>query len=752
MKPIPETEQTWLRGFFSGANALHWEQILSGHARADWLALITPWIDFLATPPLVHPILLPVFASEGIRHWYAMAPDDQAAAQLMEEVRALVGPSFSKSSAAWHPLSPSDEVERALLGRFGWRVMRIDASAGADRPHVERSVALYRQLLGRRPPVPERVQRPFTMARKDFDLALIVGDAAGAQRFLDEMVDSGRIGADQQRFLRVRLLAGLGRTEEIAHDRGLIESIMNLALPPQTIVDVVEALYGSYIASHEHELELPALVKQFGNRIARPYGALFRERRGIRLPRTLRAFFLYEASQDQPNDARCRAIADAYPREDADFDLIQRWLRSIVRTEPGDGRDRARQAIADEDYDLAANLALQALPEPWAYSIALRCASEVQAGEVSAALFQAIRQLGPAAVSQLSERDRVRHARLTASQPSSNRPRADTSWLAWSQNVIERDDAWAPLQVLADASLKWDIGRYSTDADGCARLAEVIGNASEPAASTFRDAFPSMVDFFVDRPEKPVRAFLPIYSMLIRIIAWSGSVSAPELEIATSLTRALLAVGPNSDVYRECVQNLQEILQTNNAPVHLDWALGLAELLVLFPSQDAELRLRLFMTVLGMCQAMAHRLSVAQRAVLELLSRDYGCPECLNEIPAPQRTDVSDGLATFAGVIGIYTLNEPAGVRARTTIEQLLPAARVELNGDLTASDRLRHLARTADLFVFAWRTSTHQAFYCVKDARKDRDIIMPAGGGTASLVKSVLDEIRSSQSVVRPV
>jgi hypothetical protein len=54
-------------------------------------------------------------------------------------------------------------------------------------------------------------------------------------------------------------------------------------------------------------------------------------------------------------------------------------------------------------------------------------------------------------------------------------------------------------------------------------------------------------------------------------------------------------------------------------------------------------------------------------------------------------------------------------------------------------------LARNADMFVFAWKSGKHQAFYCVKEAMRGRDIIMPTGKGTASIVKSVLDSIASN-------
>ena len=54
------------------------------------------------------------------------------------------------------------------------------------------------------------------------------------------------------------------------------------------------------------------------------------------------------------------------------------------------------------------------------------------------------------------------------------------------------------------------------------------------------------------------------------------------------------------------------------------------------------------------------------------------------------------------------------------------------------STSALTNLARTADIFVVAWRRSSHQAFYCVKSALGGKDPIYAAGKGTASIVNAV--------------
>ena len=55
---------------------------------------------------------------------------------------------------------------------------------------------------------------------------------------------------------------------------------------------------------------------------------------------------------------------------------------------------------------------------------------------------------------------------------------------------------------------------------------------------------------------------------------------------------------------------------------------------------------------------------------------------------------------------------------------------RVECNSELVCTPRLRKLAQSADVFVFAWKSSKHAAYDCVKAALPDKDVLVMAPGG----------------------
>ncbi len=745
MIEVAPSELYWLQRFFSGENRLTWPEIASETAPVGWLAQLLPWLRFLQKTPPQFPLVLAVFAVDGARLWYGVADDRERTTQMAEELQAFVGPSYSNFGGRLCELSPSDPLETALRERFGPLAVRLEATTIDDSKDIERQLLLYHGVLARRPPVPIRGRRPFGRVRGDFDNALLAGHAAGARRFLDELCDSGRVSAEQRKCLEIRFLAGLGRYEELARSHALITSVMDLALPPQTLVDVVDALYKTYLAPLAGTYDLNHIRETFKRHVGHSYGPLFRERRGIRQPEVLLSFLLYESSLQQPNLARCERLMQAYPDEGNARDLAQQIVDRVRRSEPvavGGHLAEVRQAIADEDYAVAIDLCFDEIPELWAYSALLRCVVEMESAELAGRVIDLVHAADPDVHAKFSKKDRDRFDELRVLAQTGRGERHDAGWIEWARAVISQPEGFHPIKVLEAATMTWNVDDYASDADKCRTFADLVINAPSASERVFREAFPHLVQFFVDRPTKPVRAFTSIYLTLIKIIAWGGVASGDELQLSLSITEALLTAGPEVSAYCECLDDIHEIVVANRAPANLDWSLDLAELLILYPAQAPEVRLRIFMAVVAGVSAFAHRITTAQRAVLETLVRDYECPDLIATLPQSERTDRTTPAAEFAGLIAIYTLAETSGMRAKDALRQLLPRGRVELIGDTVATPRLESLAKKADLFIFAWKKSSHQAYYCVKQARGQDNVIMPTGGGAASLVRSVLDHI----------
>jgi hypothetical protein len=746
--PLPE--QDWLARFFSGRNELHWNAIIDGKAPAAWLELVSPWIAAFSSEDAELPIVLPIFDANGPSQWYAMACNENLANALVQDLTAVVGPSYSDFIGQPLQLDRSDEIESALHERFGRFVYRLDPVNAAARSDVSQALKLYLGLLQRRPAIPDRTQRPFGKIRGEFDRALLAGNETGAQLLRDELIASGRLDAEQQKYLEIRMLSGLGRQQQLAHDYSLIKSILGLSLPAQIMTDLVESLYGTFIAKIEDDLDVDSILAVFKSEVSNHFGPLFKELKGVCQPNVLKAFLLYELVQKEPNLKRCEAIINAYPAQSG-RELIERWSGRLALVTPSneDTLGLARQALFDDDYHLALKVSFDALPSSWAYNMMLRCAVELEDTEITRRVLDAMDAAPETVRSAWKEKDLFRYQQLlsqqTGSREGGDRPleRPDASWLSWARYVETGRYEQPPLQVLEEAVTRWTVESYLSDPTVCNELAEKIGNADGDAEQIFRDAFAALTEFFVDRPEHPSRGFIPLYTMLIRIVAWSGVVSSDELEIASVLLQELVSVGPSEDDYVEALEAFNEIVSNNAAPGNIDWAFNTTEILALSGSPDNEARLRYFVAVVDLARTYNHRLTSAQHVVLSLLAKDYGCSDLLDAFPVQKEEDAGvSAYAGFDGVIGIYTLTEPAAQRARQVLTQIVPQARVEINADKVATERLKHLAATADIFVFAWKSSKHQAYYAAREARGDLKMLLPTGKGSASILGCVLSEV----------
>lgn len=752
---LMQQEESWLKKFFSGRNALSWTAICDQTAPSHWLEQVQPWIEaFKAHSEESVAIVLPVFDAEGPCQWYGMASDARSASILSQELTALIGPSYSDFCGLSINVITSDSIEQALVDRFGKHVFRLNPISSELRLDITHALQLYLSLLKHRPPIPDRTQRPFGRIRADFDRALLAGNELDAQNLREELVATGRLNAEQQKYLEIRMLAGLGRQQQLAHDYTLIRSVLELSPPTQVLADIIEALYATFISSVELGNNLPDTLSVFRKNILQGFGPLFRERRGLRSLEVLKSFMLYELAQDHPDVIRCDDIIANCPIEDAGRDVLLRWRESLVVQFPpstsDDLRESTNKALGDENYEAALDLCISALPAPFAYKGLLRCAVELGDDEVNHKVLKFVSQAPDVIRNSWDKRDLSRLA-LLESQPliGATRIRPELDWMSWIEYVKAGDFDRPPLQILDEAVARWSIGSYANDPQLCKTLANSIGNASGEAEQIFRTAFVHFAEFFADRNSQPIRSFTPIYLMLLNAVAWNGAVSPNELEIASGLLQALIDTGPDKTDYTEAIEAYSEILEANSAPSNIDWALNASEMIAVSASPNKEVRLRFFLSVVEVAREHVHRINSIQREMLTLLAQDYGCTELISSFPVVQEIENEterEIQTNFSGLIGIYTLTETAAIRARQFLRKLLPNARVEINSDLASTDRLKHLASNADIFVFAWKSSKHQAYYAAKDARGDRNTLLPLGKGSASILECVLSELAQIQ------
>tara|TARA_Y100000588_G_scaffold324439_1_gene357587 strand:- start:1315 stop:3036 length:1722 start_codon:yes stop_codon:yes gene_type:complete len=571
------------------------------------------------------------------------------------------------------------------------------------------------------------------------------------------MQRSGRLTSENLKFLEVRLLAGLGLWHEIVVESNRLRELTDFPLPPRVVRDVSEAFYRFYVQSFDENGGLEACLEELRASSVARLDKLFARRHNIQHPAVIKVFLLRELLQDPIDLVYAETLFTALGSHSTT--PLVRELSGFLEARKAtsgeaDLRTEADTAFADGDYDRAMVLYLRVPADLKSIRSMIACA-RFSADEKSAravldfvsaqsgvALDEKIVNALNALEDQAEPIPKLRTLPDSEETPTSNET---SGWLDWARWVVEGADQQEAVSILRRHSDAWSVEALCQDPEKIGDFAGLLGNATGNAEQTFKVAFDEIFQNFLLDLEDPPLSLKPLYQDLLFILGTSSSLSGSDLSVAMQLTSSLLSFGLTQKEYGEVIDHLNDLFESEKALSSLDWALDLVEGLVLERCQDEEARLRFFTNVSLFAQQFAHRIPESQRRAFGTLYRDFEIemPAVLKEsAEVAQDDDLENVSERLAGKrIAIYTLTEPAGKRARDTLRELAPESEIILNSDHDCSRGLSALAKSADIFVFAWKSSKHQAFYCVKDHRpKELPLLQPLGKGSASIIREVLE------------
>lgn len=752
---LPAREQEWLERFFASPNELSWTSLVDGSAPADQADQVRRWLGHLGTGQVDAPLILPFARGGQITGWYATTQGRAGGYELGDELNAWLGPTWlSRFDRA--PGDASDPMAAALRGRFGGTVYRFTGPDAAAMRAIAARLSDFAALLERKPRVTRAQVRPVGAIRGDFDRALLAGDEAQAEAMLAELKQTGRLNEENLKFLEVRLSAGLGLWPQIARDHWLIKTLADLALPPQILADLIEALYRTYVDEAEARGDPVALRETFALHIATPYPKLFVSRRGIRAPRVVKAFALFEQLQPSLDAAIMASLLGLLPAG-TDAALFEAAPAAEPTPASATTLELADEAFDDAQIDRAFEFYLRLPPSRKTMSRLVSCVGTIGTDEARDRLLARLEASDPAILNTLAPAvaakiESFRQAQSADAAPVQREPETTVPldpWTRWAEQLQAGQNLAAAERDAQSAPTNWDASEIRESGQLAQSFADIIGSLDGEASAIARAAIPQIFASFFpeDVPVSP--AAKPIASLLFLLIAMDDTLSRADLDLLAQLTTLLIEQGLSSSDYVSLMSDLEDVQKRIGSYAYLPWSLDVSESLAILPSpsdQARDARLRLFLQVLGQAAGFAHRLVPADLVPIETLARDYGVgPEAVSALKREQDTDgvAAAALPNLEGkTIGIYTLAEAAGSRAKAALEELFPDCKVIVNSDLVATAQLTSLAKAADLFVFAWKSSSHQAFYCVKDALAGREPIWAPGKGTASILRAVLDHL----------
>lgn len=756
---LPPEEQAWLARFFAVPNELSWLSLRDGSAPPFEADQVKQWLALLARSRQGAPLILPFVRGGTITGWYATTQGRSGGYELGDEINAWLGPTwlsrFERVSG-----DSSDPMASVLRDRFGGTVYRFTGPDHAAMQAISARLSEFAEVLERRPLATQTRIRPVGAIRSDFERALLAGDEARAEAMIGEFKQTGRLNEENLRYLEVRLSAGLGLWPEIARDHWRIKTLADLALPPQIQADLIEALYRTYVEEGEVAGGGAAMRDAFSRHIATPYPKLFASRRGIRVPRVVKAFLLFEQLQANPDAA---IIDDLFALLPAGTDVAAFVQPSASAPVPVPTsvrptlNEEADEAFDDGQFDRAFEFYLRLPPSRKTISRLVSCVGTIGTDEardrlltlVDAADADLIGGLASGVAGRLAS---LRKAQSTEARVSERGPTEAIAnpWMAWAEQLQAGCDLAAATREVQSAPTNWDASALREDGQTAQRFAYILGRVDGEASTVLRAAVPQIFAsiFPADAPALP--AAKPIASLLFLLITMDEALSRADLDLIAQLTSLLVEQGLSSSDYVSLIGDLEDVQTRIGSYVYLPWSLDVSEALAVLPCpSDAarEARLRLFLQVLGQASGFAHRLALHDLVPIETLAKDYGVsPEAVGALKREAEAEADEPAAAlpslYGKTIGIYTLAEAAGNRAKAALEKLYPGCTVVLNSDIVCTPQLTGLAKASDMFVFAWKSSSHQAFYCIKDALAKGEPIWAPGKGTASILRAIRDRL----------
>ena len=720
------------------------------------------------------PVLLPRRRPDGGTRWYGVVRDAAGARLFSEQILAFVGPTYTNFVGAAADLDLNDSVERAIADFVDGAAFAIDVEAGHE-VDVCNQVSLLAQVHAAKPLGGRVVRRTLDAALRDFDVALQVRDAEGSDALLSELTS---LGAHNLLFLRVRRLAALERWQELLALPHLA-TVLAARRPQAVTRDLLRAIYAVHLATFESPAQPSAALRYFQQNIREPFAPLLVAWGGMRDEAVLKTFMLLAAT-DSDTAFRDTLLAAA-PVGAAGESLLM--LAALVDGPPiapaGDPARDARELIDAFRFDAAWHLLHAAEASRAVVALLISCAVEFRSVATATATLEALDALPDAdrdallrsrvialqidaLHEELGERGATIEATTTEPSPEPSRTSLPASGLidsgpadagaapvaarvgGWHEWLARIDDGWArqsALKIARSGATEWPLDALIDEPDRLAALLDLItADRSPTATATLRMATPSLIEALgpVDHSQ-----LVPLYLDLALSLRLSDGFAANDMALVADLAQRALRAGVDAVTYDAIIDDYLDVWKEHGSPHRLDWLLDAIDDLLSVSSATQGGPERLFVAALAWCGHPRHRSRVEshQWAAFRSLAEDL---ERATEVDALADADAGIPVADAPRVaaepvaVGVYTLQERAGLAAQRLIEARYPNASVTVRHDKANSTALEHLANTADVFIVAWQSAKHAATDAITAARpKDRPVVYAAGTGRSSIVRA---------------
>jgi len=589
--------------------------------------------------------------------------------------------------------------------------------------------------------------RTLGLLRADLERAIAVEDRIEIERIREQIQSSGRLDGENLLYIDVEIKAGLGEWLEIAEDRDLIFKLSGLKLPVRVLSDLHEALYRRYVEPSEIIGDPKKALDAFVEARLHQKALIFGTRRGVKNPRVLKSYFLYSIANNSTHGDVFEELITLIKGLDDPFsacllELAPNESQTILQDSRKDDHFRklseADEAFENLEHEKAFNIYLNSSISTHNVSRLLQCLPHLGEVEFSSKIIEYVNNWDQLQALPLQHQKRLQE--LTALQ-GKRKAHHTKSWLDWCRFVDEGADADEAIEALRNGVSTWDDRELQRDMGKITEFVQIIDNADEKKDAIFREAAPLIFGRLSTDDNLISRNLKPLFLLLITKISLFGDPSVNELGLILELVRIVFTCGLNEKEYEGLITDLEDLIHGQYAPNRFSWIVDTFDLLANNPCPSRDRLLQLGVRIVQEGGKLAHRLPPEDKVLFASICKDYEL-ELPADIAESTVAEVTPQLESLRGrKLAIYSLDSSAAERAATFLKESCETLEIEINSDHTCTKTLSHLSKTADVFVFAWKCSKHQAYYCIKKHRdRSNPIVQPSGKGASSIIRAVLE------------
>ncbi|WP_163020804.1 protein DpdD [Pseudomonas viridiflava] len=664
--------------------------------------------------------LVPTLTVDGSLQVYAVTRTITEWRRLNPILIAFCGPTITSYTGVPGALPIGGVIEDVIrsIAPSNIGILRLPADS-KKRVAALRALQRSRETLARAPSAQRKAPLPTSWLLASFQDHLNVGRRAAAWDTLNRLRDELRVDALNLKFLEVQLLAAFEDWSAILNMAGFA-SLCIARRPPAVTTLLLEALYRVYIQEHflsgdveetrRHYAELCRIHAK--SMLVVPYPAML-------TPGGWRIYAL-EALLSPENHELVNVVIEQ--------SLVLGWISEYL---PGSSTTKATEVSRVLQTQL--NHARKALTE-------VDCVNSLDAVATAIA---SINRLSSAELAQLSSAEPFRTLLRTVSDVG-GLGGLPSSWLEWLRKVSDPDFSNA-LEIARQGKDEWVLDESIADPVAVQRFVSALEAVQHDqiAAERTANALPFIVAWLQRDAVFPRSEMGPVYSILLTLFAMGASRGRGIYESSHILIHGLLAIGVTESVYRGLIADTEELAGSGFGVEMVYWLLEVIEDFIRFGAPDANAREIFLHCVLSKIAPIYSRLSSLQCAAIVRLAEQLGWR--LDDIGVSKGSVAPDDFSSkMDGLrIAIYTLNESSSRQAKAALEVVSPNVIVDCNADHGGTDKLRSLAKNADLFVMTSLSAKHAATDCIREHRVNRPLLYAQGAGVSSILRVIEDYLK---------